>query len=153
MRRDSVKMMAFFAAPSSSALAKATAQRLQQGLALGVLVDGGRKLRKRVQIGDLGFDRGAVGGRQRFELVILRPFLRGLVERLVVLVQLLFEPSRAQHRHRASLASGREIDVNAPAMANVEDASNLRSTSVISDRWLAGRACRLSRRRYSETSS
>jgi hypothetical protein len=33
-----------------------------------------------------------------------------------------------------------EIVSSAPAMANVEEASSLRSTSVISERWLEGSA-------------
>ena len=36
------------------------------------------------------------------------------------------------------------MEVSAPAMAKVEDASSFRNTSVMSERWLAGRAWRLS---------
>ncbi len=38
-------------------------------------------------------------------------------------------------------------------MAKLEDASSLRKTSVISERWLEGSAWRFGRRKYSETSS
>ena len=44
-------------------LGEGDAERLQQGLTLAVLVNGSGKLRKPGQIGDLGFDRLAVGGR------------------------------------------------------------------------------------------
>ena len=61
MRRDSVKMMAFSAAPSSVALAKAMCERLEQRLALGVVVDRGGELGERVEVGDLLLEGLAVG--------------------------------------------------------------------------------------------
>ena len=72
---------------------------------------------------------------------VVVPFLGGFVQRLVVLSS--SSSSDSVGSCFCSLALSRfEIDVSAPAMANVEEASSLRRTSVISVRWLAGSAWR-----------
>ena len=99
-----------------------------------------------VEVRNLRFDGGAVGIGERFGGLVVRPFLGGFVERLVVLVQFVFERFRGSCFWSFAL-SRLEMDSSAPAMANVEDARSLRSTSVMRERWLAGSAWRLSRRR------
>ena len=139
-----------------SALSNATSQRLQQRLALGVVRRWTWPGRANcVEVGDLASRcaaRSAVG--QRLGRLVVLPFLGGLVERLVVLVELVFERLRRRPASASlALQPVRPCVSSAPAIAKVDEARSLRSTSVISERWLAGSACRLSRRRYSETRS
>ena len=71
-------------------LGKGDVERLEQGLALGIVIQREREAGELVQIGDLRADGGAVGGGQRFGRIVA-PFLGGFVERFVVLIQLVLE--------------------------------------------------------------
>ena len=103
------------------------------------MIDGGGKTSEAVEIGDLGLDSRPVGLRKRCGRFLIFPFLRGFIQRFVVLVKFFFQRFRGSCLR--SLALSRfEIDVSAPAMAKLEEASSLRKTSVISERWLAGSA-------------
>ena len=67
------------------------AERLDERLALGVLLDGCGQPGELVEVGDFGFDGGAVGIGEWFGGFFLAPFLGSFVEGLVILVQFLFQ--------------------------------------------------------------
>ena len=98
------------------------------------------KARELVEVGDLAsMRRGRLGERWQQGSSSV-PFLGGFVQRFVILVELLFERLGGL-AVSASLALSRfEMIESAPAIAKVEEASSLRKTSVISERWLAGSA-------------
>ena len=60
VRRDSVKMIAFSAPPSSTGLGKADAQRAQECFALSVLGDRNGKITKAVKVCDFPLDVGDI---------------------------------------------------------------------------------------------
>ena len=132
-------MIAFCAAPSSVGLGEGDVQRLEQRLALGVVRDRGgevaRTLRGRRSPRSRAARSASDSGCGR---LVVGPLLGGLVQRLVVLVELVFQRLRRRLLAELALAGGRTSVSSAPAMANVDDASSLRSTSVMSERWLAG---------------
>ncbi len=67
-------------------------ERLQQRFALGVVIDRSGETDEVVEIGDLSLDGGAVSfGKRRNSFVVVSPFLCGFVQRLVVLVEFLFQ--------------------------------------------------------------
>ena len=91
MRRDSVKMIAFCAAPSSVGFVERTVERFEQGLAFSVMRDGRGETREAVQIGDLrsmalrsSSDSGSAG-------VLVGPFLSRFIQGFVVLVEFFFQ--------------------------------------------------------------
>ena len=69
------------------------------------------RLAKLVEVGDLRFDGGAVGIGERFGRFVLAPFLGGLVERFVILVQFLFKRFGRFLLLRSFALSRFEIDV------------------------------------------
>ena len=91
MRRDSVKMMAFCAAPSSAALAKAMSSAFSSALPLALcsmeVASWAKPSRSAIScsMAARSASESGCGG------LVVGPFLGGFVERFVVLVQLLFE--------------------------------------------------------------
>ena len=80
----------------------------------------------------------AVSGSTTGEVVF--PLFGGFLQRFVILIQFVFQGLFGSFL--AIFACKRVMSVlSAPAIANVDEAKSFRSTSVISDRWLAGKAC------------
>ncbi len=77
--------------PDFLCLGEGDVQRLEQGLALGVVLDGSRQMGEGIEVGDFPFDGLAVGVGQHLRCGVLRPFLRSFVQSLVVLIQFIFE--------------------------------------------------------------
>ena len=71
-------------------LGEGDAEGLEQGLALGVVIDRGREPGEGVEVGDLSLQRGTLGLAQGLGRVVLAPLLGRLVQRLVILVQCVF---------------------------------------------------------------
>jgi hypothetical protein len=72
-------------------LGEGDGQRLQQRLALGIVLNGGCQLGEGVEVGDFLLKCPAVVFGKEFNGFVVGPFLGGFVEGFVVLIQLVFE--------------------------------------------------------------
>ena len=104
------------------------------------MIDGGGETGEAVEVGDLSFDSRAIGLGKRFGGFIVCPIPRRFRPALRSPGRVLLPTFPLVPAFCSFVLSRFEIDVSAPAMANVEEASSFRNTNVISERWLEGSA-------------